>query len=95
MIAAALAEQGVEVPDDLLPVDVWLPAQPYQQAFAVLSAARRQGMGGGEAIAYSEMVAYAQANGFAASMEDLEEFVMLMQVQDTAFLSAAAKARAK
>lgn len=95
MIADALAEQGVEVPDDLLPVEVWPPAQPYATAFHVLSNARRQGMGGPEALAYSELVCYARANGFAGSMEGLEEFVILMQTQDLAFRAAAATARAK
>jgi hypothetical protein len=90
MIAAALAEQGVEVPEDLLPPDVWAIAEPYRAAFGVLSAARGQGMNGLEAIVYSEIVAYAERNGYAQSIDELEEFVMLIQEQDREFLKATA-----
>jgi hypothetical protein len=95
MIAAAFAEQGVEVPEDLLPPDVWAIAEPYRAAFGVLSAARGQGMNGLEAIVYSEIVRYAHENGYATSIDDLEEFVAFLQTQDTAFLSESAQALAR
>lgn len=79
----------------MLPVEVWPPAAPYHEAFVVLAAGRRQGMGGAEALAYSEILAYAQANGFAETMADLEEFVMLIQAQDAAVLTELARARQK
>lgn len=91
MIADALAEQGKDVPADLRPVEVWPVAAPYRDAFSVLSAARRQGMHGWEALAYSEIVAYAHENGYAGSIVELEEFVNLIQAQDTAFLEESAK----
>lgn len=91
MIADALAEQGLDVPADLRPADVWPVAASYRDAFSVLSAARRQGMNGWEALAYSEIAAYAHANGYADSITELEEFVALIQAQDTAFLEESAK----
>ena len=97
MIAAALAEQGLDVPADLLPADVWQVAEPYRAAFGVLSAARGQSESGWLAIAYSEIVAYAERNGYADSIDELGEFVSLIQAQDTTFLeeSAAAQKRAR
>jgi hypothetical protein len=94
VIAAALAEQGLDVPADLHPDDVWPVAAPYRDAFTVLSAGRRQGFGAWEALAYSEIVAYAHENGYADSITELEEFVALVQGQDHAFLEESAK-RAK
>jgi hypothetical protein len=90
VIAAALAEQGVEVPEDLLPPDVWAIAVPYRAAFGVLSSARGQHMNGWDAIVYSEIVKYAHENGYADSIDALEEFVSLIQAQDRAFLAATA-----
>ena len=86
MIAAALLEQGAEVPDDLLPVEVWPAAAPFRDAFLVLSAARGSGMNGPFALAYSEILAYARANGFAETPVELGEFVQLLQDQDAVFL---------
>jgi hypothetical protein len=93
VIAAALAEQGLDVPEDLLPAEVWPVAEPYRAAFCVLSASRSQHMNGWAAIAYSEIVQYAERNGFADSIDELEEFVSLIQAQDKSFLECAAKAR--
>lgn len=95
MIADALAEQGLNVPDDLLPVGVWPVAEPYRVAFSVLSAARGQNMNGWDAIVYSAIVLYAERNGYAGSIDELEEFVTMIQTQDSTFLECAAKARAK
>jgi hypothetical protein len=95
VIAAALAEQGVEVPEDVLPPDVWAIAVPYRVAFDVLSAARGQNMNGWSPLAYSEIVRYAHENGYATSIDDLEEFVAFLQTQDTAFLSESAQALAR
>ena len=90
MIAAALVEQGVEPPEDLLPVEVWPVAWPYRRAFLVLSAARGSGMNGLLPIAYAELLAYARANGFAETLAELEEFVDLIQAQDRRFLELTA-----
>jgi hypothetical protein len=90
VIAAALVEQGVEPPEDLLPVAVWPAAWPYRRAFLVLSAARGSGMNGPQPIAYGEMLAYARANGFAGTPAELEEFVDLIQAQDKRLLELAA-----
>lgn len=99
MIAAALAEQGAEIPEDLLGVDVWPSAAPYRDAFHVLSAARGRavGMYGSipQAIEYSEIVCFARANGFADSMTELEEFVSIIQAQDTTYRDHIATAQAK
>lgn len=94
MIAAALAEQGLDVPADLRPADVWPVAAPFRDAFSVLSASRRQGLNGWDALAYSEIVAYAHENGYADSITELEEFVGLVYAQDSAFLEESAR-RAK
>jgi hypothetical protein len=94
MIVAALAEQGLDVPADLQPAEVWPVAVPYQDAFRVLSAGRRQGFSGWEALAYSEIASYAHENGYAESIVELEEFVALIHAQDAAFLEESAK-RAK
>lgn len=94
MIADALAEQGLDVPTDLHPAEVWPVAVPYRDAFRVLSAGRRQGFSGWEALAYSEIVAYAHENGYAESITELEEFVGLVYEQDHAFLEESAR-RAK
>ena len=96
MIAAALAEQAaefgieVDVPDDLAPVDVWACCAHYRSAFLILSAARRQNGFGWEALSYSDVVAYAERNGFAGSIDELEEFVRFIQEQDSAFLQESA-----
>lgn len=99
MIAEALAEQGAEIPADLLPVDVWPVAAPYREAFRVLSASRGRSVGPGgivhQALEYSEIVEYAERNGFADTMEELEEFVTLVQSQDGAYLTHVAKQQAK
>lgn len=102
MIAAALAEQAVEdgvpgayVPDDVLPVDVWPAAAAYQRAFTILSARRRHGMSGVEALQYTEIVAYARENGFAESMTELEEFVAFIDAQDGAYLEGASSVRGR
>lgn len=94
MIADALAEQGLDVPPDLHPAEVWPVAAPYRDAFRVLSAGRQQGFSGWEALAYSEIVAYARENGYAESIVELEEFVALIHAQDSVFLEESAK-RAK
>lgn len=94
MIAAALAEQGLDVPADLHPAEVWPVAAPYRDAFQILSAGRRQGFSGWEALAYSEIVSYARENGYADSIVELEEFVALIHAQDAAFLEGSAR-RAK
>jgi hypothetical protein len=91
MIAAALLEQGIEVPDDVLPVDVWSSAQPYLTAFDVLSAARGQSSNGWQAIEYHAITEYADRNGFGASIVELEEFVSLIQAQDAEWLKHANK----
>lgn len=91
MIAAALAEQGLDVPADLHPAEVWPVATPYLDAFRILSAGRRQGFSGWEALAYSEIVAYAHENGYADSITELEEFVALIYAQDNSFLEESAK----
>jgi hypothetical protein len=100
MIAAALAEQAVEdgvpgayVPDDVLPVEVWPVAAPYQRAFSVLSARRRHSTTGMQALQYTEIVAYAKENGFAETITELEEFVTLIDAQDGAYLEGARSAR--
>lgn len=99
MIAAALEEQGVDLPADLLPVDVWPTAAPYRKAFNVLSSSRGAGVSMAGviplAIEYSEIVSYAEHNGFAKSITELEEFVMLVQAQDGRYLKLAADARTK
>lgn len=95
MIADALAEQGLDIPADLLPPDVWAVAEPYRIAFGVLSASRQQHMNGWAALAYSEIASYAERNGYADSIDELAEFVTLIQAQDTTFLEHAAKARDK
>jgi hypothetical protein len=91
MIADALAEQGLDVPPDLHPAEVWPVSAPYQDAFRVLSASRRQGFSGWEALAYSEVVAYAREHGYAESIDELDEFVALIHAQDNAFLEESAK----
>ena len=90
MIAEALRDQGLAPPADLLP-EVPPPAEPYRTAFQVLSAARPFGMNGPLPIPYGELRAYAEANGFAESMADLEEFVRLVQTQDATYLTFAAQ----
>jgi hypothetical protein len=90
VIAEALREQGQAPPPDLLP-EVAPPAQPYRAAFQVLSAARAYGMNGPLPLTYSDMRAYAEAHGLAASMADLEEFTTLMQAQDGAYLTFCAQ----
>lgn len=92
MIAAALAEQGVDVPDDVRPVDVWPSAAPYRVAFDVLSASRPEGPNGWLAIPYPWIVAYAHENGYAESVTELEEFVSFVQAQDRVFLDESRKA---
>lgn len=94
MIAEALREQGLAVPADFAP-DVWEPAEPYRHAFRVLSGARGHGFAGPLPLAYSELRAYAEANGFAESMADLEEFVLLLQGQDAAYLGFTAQEAAR
>lgn len=93
----ALREQGVTDfrssphADLVQGFDVWPSAAPYRQAFGVLSAARANGYGAPQPIAYSEIVAYAKATGFAETITELEEFVMFIQAQDGAFLDESAK----
>lgn len=91
MIADALAEQGLEIPDDLQPVDVWPVAEPYRVAFQVLSASRGKGVDGVEALKYSEIVIYAEGNGYATSIDELAEFVAFVQMQDAEFRANIAK----
>ena len=91
MIADALAEQGLDVPEDLHPAEVWPVAAPYRDAFRILSAGRRQGWNSWDALAYSEIVACARESGYADSITELEEFVALIQAQDEAYLEEAAK----
>lgn len=86
MIAEALLEQGAAIPEDLLPVEVWPVAEPYRQAFRVLSASRSWGMSGPLPLPYSEIIAYARANGLAESMTELEECVSFIQAQDSEYL---------
>lgn len=95
MIAAALAEQGVDVPRELLSPDVWPVAESYRVAFHVLSESRGKSMNGFQAIKYTEIVKYAEKNGYADTMDELEEFVSLIQAQDGAFLVESAKQAAR
>lgn len=90
MIAAALAEQGAEVPADLLASEVWTSGEPYRRAFHVLSHARGRDQGMPLPIAYPAMVTYAERNGFAESIDDLEDFVTLIQAQDGAHMDGVA-----
>lgn len=85
MIAAALREQGVDVPDDCTPADVWPVAQPYMDAFHTLSRSRGHGMNGPLPFAYSEIVAYARDHDLADTESDLDEFVTIMQEMDTMY----------
>jgi hypothetical protein len=90
VIADALREQGAPVPDDLLTPPVWPSAAPYRAAFTTLSASRPQGANGWEAIPYPWIVKYAERNGFADTLTELDEFVGFIQVQDRAFLEQSA-----
>jgi hypothetical protein len=90
VIAEALREQGLVPPADILP-EVPPPAEPYRTAFQVLSAARASGVNGPLPLPYSEIRAYGEANGFAESMADLEEFTRLVQAQDGAYLTFCAQ----
>lgn len=90
-MAAALAEQGFEVPEDLRTVEVWPVAEFYRRAFRVLSSARGYCEAGPLPIPYSEIVAYASANGFDSSFVELEEFVQFVQAQDAEHLDQVAR----
>lgn len=86
MIAAALLEQGAEVPAELLaPVDVWPCAQPYADAFDALSRSRGHSMSGVLPLAYTEITAYARDHGFADTEVECDEFVELIYAQDVAY----------
>lgn len=90
-MAAALAEQGLEVPADLKPVDVWPVAEPYRAAFQVLSAARKRDQGSPLGIEYGEILKYGDANGLTGSFVETEELVQLVQAQDAEYLDQAAR----
>jgi hypothetical protein len=90
-VAAALAEQGFEVPVDLQPAEVWPVAEAYRRAFKVLSASRAYGEHGPQPIEYEAIAKYAEKNGFDASFVELEEFVQLIQEQDAEHLKQVAK----
>lgn len=65
---------------------LWPINLPWAIAFQTLSRGRGIGVNGALPLTYREIAEYAKDHGFADTLTDLDEFVMIMQSMDDALL---------